>query len=191
MKLIIWLKSLFMRKRLLNCIKDGNIEEVKCLLKKGIKPSLVIASFFYQESPIVTATKINSIELVKLLLRYGANVNERDFYTQQRALWRAIFNGNIEMAKILLDAGANPNITVKLNYNCLFLAVQGRHEDMVKLLLSRGAFMPLKTVYDTWFRMPPNTILLVMEHTSNVSIETLNACKRRKRLYDEAQANYF
>jgi len=54
------------------------------------------------------------------------------------ALLEAAESGNLQQAKELLDAGADINYRTSVG-NALTLAVEGRHTEMVQLLLKRGA----------------------------------------------------
>lgn len=70
---------------------------------------------------------------VKMLVKYGANVNTKPgSYTP---LMRACNEGNIEIVKILLETGADRNARDINNLTALLIACAGRNLEMVKLLL--------------------------------------------------------
>lgn len=49
----------------------------------------------------------NNIDMVKLLLENGADVNLKDRHGND-ALWKAIINYNFEIVKLLVESGADP-----------------------------------------------------------------------------------
>ncbi len=63
-------------------------------------------SFWY--TPLLRATNRDHIETVKLLLRWGANVNNLTT-DKTTALYLAAENGNNKILKVLLEEGANVN----------------------------------------------------------------------------------
>src|SRR5262249_7904654 len=87
------------------------------------------------------------LEMVRLLLDLGADVDERTMLHQLeeqvlswgKPLWHAAWNGNRDIAELLLDRGADPNSNVYASGWPLQHAY--RHPDGVvkKLLLDRGA----------------------------------------------------
>lgn len=61
-----------------------------------------------KSQPLILATDANQIELVKLLINAGSDLNSVDCYGNT-ALSIAARNNYLEIAKILIDAGANVN----------------------------------------------------------------------------------
>ncbi|KAJ9486886.1 hypothetical protein VN97_g6447 [Penicillium thymicola] len=78
--------------------------------------------------PLFTATQIGNLELVKLLLRRGA---DPELYPHS-PLYRAVKDGRRDIIPILLEYGVGPQETA------LKLAVLNEDESMVRLLLDRG-----------------------------------------------------
>ncbi|KUM60834.1 hypothetical protein ACN42_g6285 [Penicillium freii] len=78
--------------------------------------------------PLFTALQIGNLELVKLLLRRGA---DPELYTPS-LLYRAVKAGRRDIIPILLEYGVGPQETA------LKLAVLNEDESMVRLLLDQG-----------------------------------------------------
>src|SRR5947209_2724215 len=82
----------------------------------------------------------NRPRLVKLALRYGAQVDAPDG-RGHTPLMLAAEDGNTPMVRLLLEAGANVNALDNLGYQSLHWAATNRQWDgsTVKLLLEHGA----------------------------------------------------
>lgn len=92
-------------------IENKHLKIIEFLLNKKAEINQV-----YDEegtTPLVLACKLNDVEIVKALLRHGADVNgvklaETDY--SLTPLFVAIENDNINLVKLLLDAGADRNL---------------------------------------------------------------------------------
>lgn len=62
-------------------------------------------SFRVGYTPLHTAASVNHIEMVKLLIRHGANINSKD-KADNSPLHLAIYNGHGKLAKLLIESGA-------------------------------------------------------------------------------------
>ncbi len=91
-------------------IEHKNLEIVRFLLERGAK---VNVKDKYGISPILMLDEDlddpNAVEVLKLLITKGANVNARN-ENQETLLMLACENENLAVAKILLAAKANPNL---------------------------------------------------------------------------------
>lgn len=127
------------------------------------------------KTPLVQALTMKRLDLVKLLLDNGANPN---LAGPKHPLWPATYlpealrlliekgaktkmaSGNMELAtsinsiesvKILLDAGVSPNLKKDGVYTPLCSAIRDDRDDIVALLLSRGADVNLMaSEYPAW-----------------------------------------
>ncbi len=111
-----------------------------------------------------------SMEMVKLLLEYGADINLNDLGIP--ALVQAASKGYAEMVEFLLDHGADIDILAFIvggKYaTALMAAAEAGHAEIVKLLLERGA--DISTYIDGW--SPPTALALAAEegHTEIVRL---------------------
>jgi ankyrin repeat protein len=93
------------------------------------------------------AVNHGQLEIVRLLLDLGADVNERIMLDQLEQptpssgmpLWYAAFAGRLDIVQLLLDRGADPNANVYASGWPLLHAWRNKHESVKRLLLERGA----------------------------------------------------
>lgn len=93
----------------------------------------------------IVATRSNSrgkaeksLDLMKILLQYGADVNEGP-YGQPAALYSAAQKGNIAAVSLLLEAGADPNPLHPPDHRPLIGAIDTGDIAIVRLLLDHGS----------------------------------------------------
>ena len=91
------------------------------------------------ESPLIVAARSGNAAEVTLLVKRGADPNQRTGINQWPALLHAVHKHQLAAAAALIDAGADPNRGYPHNYTPLMMAAGYGHADMVKLLLARGA----------------------------------------------------
>jgi uncharacterized protein len=105
-------------------------------------------------SPLLYATRAGNLDLVKLLIASGADVNQPDA-NNTSPLLLALIDGHLDVAAFLLTKGADPNITDGFGRGGLFGAVDTRNAgyyanplagenktdslDLMEQLLKRGA----------------------------------------------------
>ena len=84
------------------------------------------------------AVENGNIDLVKLLIEYGANV---EFADDQSSLISIVIDSNVdvEMAKFLIEKGARVDYSLGDYGNFLHLAIEKNSYDMAKLLKENGA----------------------------------------------------
>jgi ankyrin repeat protein len=88
-------------------IQSGNINAVRQHIRAGTSAN---KSEGIGEQPLHWAALENRVEIGKLLIRNGANVNGRGMHSKQPILNRAIMSGNPEFVELLIRNGANVNI---------------------------------------------------------------------------------
>ncbi|GBU28746.1 ankyrin repeat protein [Treponema sp. R8-4-B8] len=122
----------------LNRNNIGNIE--KLLQKRAGQMDLAkcmygtIYSSIYAES----FNKANCLDVLRLLVRYGADVNRQYKYDSYYPLENAVFNKHsFAVIQFLLDAGANPNRAS--SFMPVRKAYSNKDMPVVNLLLDRGA----------------------------------------------------
>jgi len=77
-------------------------------------PSLASVEDTCHRRPISIAADRDDLEMVRLLLRHGANPNlPEEGAPRGHALWTAIYHGRREMARVLVEHGAHPNAMVE------------------------------------------------------------------------------
>jgi ankyrin repeat protein len=127
-----------------DAVRKGDVEKVGAALANKADPNL-FGKYSKNESVLMTATRAGNLEIVKLLLKYGANPNRGTFTGSfpellgATALFYAAGNGNVEIAKALIDGGANVNVRTKGGFTPLMEAAQAGSYEVAKLLIERGA----------------------------------------------------
>ncbi|MGO9463067.1 MAG: ankyrin repeat domain-containing protein [Isosphaeraceae bacterium] len=88
----------------------------------------------------------HDLRFAKLMLKYGANVNEMppDFHSMT-PLHVAANIGDVEKCKLLLDSGARVNAATADGATPIFFAAVWKHKPVCDLLLARGARLDLWT----------------------------------------------
>lgn len=110
-------------------VKEGYIEIVELLYEAG--------ACFSDDVVILATEKVNK-ELVKLLIKLGANVNGKD-EDKRTALMYAVEKENEELIKLLVSSGADINNVDKHGSTVLRYAVEKKNKGLIKLLVSLGA----------------------------------------------------
>jgi len=130
---------------LIAAVRNGSYALAEMLLKTGADPNKASWQGTPLHSAISSGHNASSIEIIKLLLRYGAKVNTLD-RKGKTALAIAVSDCNngsqISQAKLLLAAGAKVNLCGKSYSGRTFplaLAVETGNTELVELLISHGA----------------------------------------------------
>jgi ankyrin repeat protein len=89
---------------------------------------------FYQGTPLTLATLQNDVRFMKLLIRYGADVNEPDGLGR-RAVHLAKSRSSLE---VLHSAGADLSCTTEYGETPLHYAISTDNYDCIKYLLDQG-----------------------------------------------------
>ncbi|MEW6544328.1 MAG: ankyrin repeat domain-containing protein [Nitrospirota bacterium] len=123
----------------------GNLQIVDLFLKRGVDPNVPYRSFNYASYPLERAASRGHLEVVRMLLDHGAQVNNVDSPFHFTALTLAASAGNTEVVKLLLDRGADVAIPDAWGTPILWWAVHDAgNADVVQLLLEHGAYPGVK-----------------------------------------------
>ena len=88
--------------------------------------------------PIIESAIVNSVDIAKLLINRGADVNTQDM-TGRSALHWAVDNSNFELAKLLLKQGADPNCYTIGSQPILVQPLLRQQRQLSELLQQYGA----------------------------------------------------
>lgn len=127
-----------------NLVPLENVECLEVLLEHGADPNLFNRCGI---SPLMKACKEHKIDAVRMLIRYGADVNIQSppRFDQKTALHFAAEYGNVIIAEILLKSGANNNKPESYKYSPLHSAVLAGKPDICEMLLKHGADIDERT----------------------------------------------
>lgn len=128
---------------ILEAVRDGDVLTLKKLLKT--KPKLDIVNT-KEMTPLMIASADNNLEVVKLLVEAGANVNQKNKENGKTALMYAASLGYVEVCEYLLS---QKNILInakdKEGKTALMHAVSNARIDIIKLLLDKKANVNART----------------------------------------------
>jgi ankyrin repeat protein len=79
------------------------------------------------------------IEIIKILLETGADINARNPLWTSTPLMAAASGGHAKAVQFLIDYGADLEAKDSLGRTCLFTAVEFRYREIVQVLLDAGA----------------------------------------------------
>ena len=157
--------------------EKGYIEILRVLLENSAKihrASFWSNSYNIALSSLSRAARNGYPEIIKLLLKYGANAKRRDI---REAFIEALLSGNLEITKMLLEAGAKVNIKDDNGFSPLMLVIllpSENTESLVELLLTAGAHVNIER--NTWKqegkirKLKINTALTYAEELGNTKI---------------------
>ncbi|XP_054584257.1 ankyrin repeat and SOCS box protein 3 isoform X2 [Eptesicus fuscus] len=114
----------------------GHGKIVQILLEAGADPN---ATTLEETTPLFLAVENGRMDVLRLLLRYGANVNGSHSMCGWNALHQATFQENTEIIKLLLKRGASKECQDDFGITPLFVAAQYGKLESLSILISSGA----------------------------------------------------
>lgn len=131
-----------MSDELFEAIDHHDSKRVEALLSTGADPNAALSQP-PEWTPLGAAIEElefgGSVDVVRLLVAHGADVNAPYVGTKLAPLHAAMFSENIEVIELILDAGANPNALSDEDRSPLRFAVERDALDMAALFLRHGA----------------------------------------------------
>jgi ankyrin repeat protein len=91
---------------LLYTIQTKDFAYVKQLLEAGANPNAIDKNKANDNRTIIEAARVNSLKIARLLVKHGADVNQKG-KKSSTALMVAAHNGHLTMARYLIDKGAD------------------------------------------------------------------------------------
>jgi ankyrin repeat protein len=116
-------------------IEDNDSEALERLIQEN--PEVVHKEDHLGQTPLITACILGYIDMVKILITHGANINHQD-EDGGAALHTAVFQGDFEIVEYLIEQGADVNIEPHDGRTPLLIASRNRL-DIVELLVTHGA----------------------------------------------------
>lgn len=122
-------------------VKKNFINLINKILECDVsKLKMVNMPDLQEQTPLFNAV-IDKLEITKILIANGANVNAKDINGDTPLIFAVIYN-NFESTKLLLSNGANPNIRNNKGETPIFNAV--RDMELVELLIKYKAILDIK-----------------------------------------------
>ena len=135
----------------------GNVPVVKYFLQRfagsfdinhtGTIISLTTQNQVEGATALWGASTRNHVEVVKMLLGAGADVN-KPTAIGSTPLRGAAFNGHCDTMNVLIEHGADLNYASVLAQSPLLISVMKGHIEATKLLLDKGAQQDMKNIYN-------------------------------------------
>ncbi len=116
-------------------VETHNHPQAEALLVDGADPNYTYR--FDMKIPLRVAIEKSDTEMVRLLLKHGANPNKKGTLEEPR-FYEAASGGNLEIVKMLVEAGAIVNRKADFG-SPLHVALQKGHTAVVDFLLEQGA----------------------------------------------------
>ena len=131
-----------MSERLFDAIESHDLNKLRQLLASGADPS-VEQNEWPKFTPLHAAIEElesgGSIETIRELIGFGADVNKWDGLRDAPPLLMAVFRNRVDVVAALLAEGANPNVRGSEGDSPLRWAVSVNDERMARLLIEHGA----------------------------------------------------
>ncbi|KAF9407914.1 Glycerophosphocholine phosphodiesterase [Podila epigama] len=144
----------------------------------------------YTYTPLSIACRLGHVEVAKLLIQYGANLDAQDD-DGESCLIIAAKNGHVNCVRLLLEGDRRANIEIRERYygwTALHLAAIENHPEVVKILLEAGAN---PNVYDYGSWNPHEHAVFAANNTCAALLRpvtfTLDERQKQQRLTGEAQ----
>jgi len=115
----------------------GHRETVGVLLDAGADVDLPSRESM-KVTPLQSAAAAQEVEIARLLIKRGANVNASQVEGGFTPLHSAAANGNVEFARLLLESGADLNPRMSDGKTPLGVALEHNQSAMTALLQGRG-----------------------------------------------------
>ena len=119
-------------------VQRSDLDTARLILKSGADVNLGSRCL---GTALLRAADCNHVDVVRLLLEFGAEVDRRDGSgrTPLIAACREGEEGHDEVVRVLLDAGADVDASEETGRRALYNACSAGHTSTVQLLLERGA----------------------------------------------------
>ena len=126
-------------KKLCNAAKQGNTDELRMVLASGmVDVNCSQCEVNLEWTSLHWAAERDHIEVAKLLLESGAEVNKADDIGRT-PLQVAAFSGHKEVAELLIEHGADPNVNENNGQTPIHVAAMSGHKEVTELLIEHGA----------------------------------------------------
>ena len=124
-------------KLFIKSIKNQNLKVIKLMAERKVVCINQIFFGYDKENALHIAIEKN-MEMVKILVENGININKKDRHGWSPFL-RAVGGENFEIVKYLVDNGADVNDSDSYRRSALMYACSGRNFEIIKYLVENGA----------------------------------------------------
>ena len=121
--------------KLFEAVEENNFKKAANALLKGASPNAVNNSDAPTTTPFIRAAILNRVDIVDLLLKYHADINQARPIDQHTALMIASTRNYAALAELLIVRGAEINIETIFSRTALQIAALNNSLDVAKLLV--------------------------------------------------------
>lgn len=118
------------------CLEEKKHHMLKPLLQKGANVDIEDS---VEKTPLTIAIDKDDIEAIKLLQKYGCDLNKKSGPSSSTPLIYAVEQGRLKAAKELLSLGADLTESNMFLESPLFVAINNSDKAMIRILLEKGA----------------------------------------------------
>jgi ankyrin repeat protein len=162
-----------------NAAKKGDVGCVKMWLAVGVSPN---SNFLWlANTPLIEAAANGRIEVVKLLLEKGADVNGHN-EGGETPLHYAAWGGHVKVMEILLDHGANPTLKGTGCGTPMQWAGRGGQIEAIKVLMRYGVSINQRgsgdgtALHEAVMHNHPDTVRFLLENGAEVNARLEYGC---------------
>jgi E3 ubiquitin-protein ligase mind-bomb len=162
---------------LVKCSAGGDVSRVEALLRGGEVVSVDVP--FNGNTALQTASQNGHIEIVKCLLRNGANIEEED-KDGDRAVHHASFGDEPEVVDLLARNSADLNARNKRRQTPLHVSVNKGHMGVIRVLLQHHCHSSLQDsegdtpLHDTISKKRDDMVALLLDGGADVTVANNN-----------------
>jgi ankyrin repeat protein len=124
----------YTKEEFLERVKKGDTRSVELFLTAGMGAN---TRYKANTTPLMEACLFERVDIVKVLLGGGADVNAKDDFGRTALIFAIQNGGQTSIVKALLDRGADANATLADGRTPLMLSIDS--PDIVKALVEKGA----------------------------------------------------
>jgi len=164
---------------IIKAIKKNNIQLIKKLLENGGDINKIFLIDGKELNPLMYASYKGFIEIMKILIQKGADVNlqtPKGFTSLMRAV-----NSNIEeTVNLLLDNGANVNLKDYQGTIALYYTIRNNNTNIADILLKKGADINTQDkdgdtlLHNSIFEEKPEMVEFFLQKGINVNLKNKN-----------------
>ncbi|MFZ5953902.1 MAG: ankyrin repeat domain-containing protein [Candidatus Dependentiae bacterium] len=167
---------------LLEGLQENNLKKVKFALESGASPDEDLSwqikegTLHYTPLTLIASNKDKtSIDIAKLLLQYGANVNKKD-KMENSPLVRAIWKENYPLVDLLIAENADIN-QVSHSMSPLTVALNFRNNNLALKLLESGANADID-ILNSAIATSANILLIKKIIKKGIDVNNKDNCNR-------------
>lgn len=124
---------------LLQAIKANNMNKFMRALNNGADMNSVVKEESLTSTPFIKAVVLNRFDMIKIMIKRGADINQRRPIDQYTPLMIAAKNNQPQLSNLLLQSGAHVNLVTGFNRTALQIAALHNSLEAAQVLVSSSS----------------------------------------------------